>query len=206
MACPVANQGSSWRCGTALLLNGAYCQKTNNKPDMKIETDLQKIRGTSQRKNDENWEFRSLLKGYDIDVEALDAIVHRLFDHVSMEIDCTVCENCCREVSPALDQKDIERLSHGLGTSSGQFKRQFLVKNDKRFSEGLIFNKKPCPFLKGDLCSHYELRPEDCRSFPHLHKEEFVFRLIGVVQNYTVCPIVFNVYEGLKKELWQRWD
>jgi len=26
--------------------------------------------------------------------------------------------------------------------------------------------------------------------------------LIGVVQNYDVCPIVFNVYEQLKAELW----
>jgi hypothetical protein len=26
--------------------------------------------------------------------------------------------------------------------------------------------------------------------------------LIGVVENYDVCPIVFNVYEQLKAELW----
>ena len=161
MACPVASQGWSWcRCGTSLLLNDTYCQKTNNKPDMKIETDLERIRETAQRKEDENWEFRSFLKGYDIDVEALDVIVHRLFDRVSLEIDCTACGNCCSEISPTLDQKDIERFSHGLGTSSGQFKRQFLVKNDKRFSEGLIlsirqpagpplfstsFKRQPCP-------------------------------------------------------------
>ena len=171
---------------------------------MKIETDLKKIKETAQKKEDENWEFRSFLKGYYIEVEELDSIVHRLFELVSMEIDCTTCGNCCKEVSPALDQEDIERLAHGLGTSIDQFRQQFLVENDKNFSEGLIFNKKPCPFLKGNLCSHYELRPEDCRSFPHLHKEEFVSRLINVIQNYAVCPIVFNVYERLKKELWHR--
>ncbi|MBW1737720.1 MAG: hypothetical protein JRJ69_09220 [Deltaproteobacteria bacterium] len=54
------------------------------------------------------------------------------------------------------------------------------------------------------MCSHYELRPEACRSFPHLHKEEFVSRLMGVIQNYAVCPIIFNVYERLKNELWHR--
>ena len=171
---------------------------------MKIETDLKKIKETAQEKEDENWEFRSFLKGYDIEVEELDSIVHRLFELVSMEIDCTTCGNCCKEVSPALDQEDIEILAHGLGTSIDQFRQQFLVENDKNFSEGLIFNKKPCPFLKGNLCSHYELRPEACRSFPHLHKEEFVSRLINVIQNYAVCPIVFNVYERLKKELWHR--
>jgi Fe-S-cluster containining protein len=134
----------------------------------------------------------------------LDSIVHRLFELVSIEIDCTICGNCCKEVSPALDQEDIEILARGLGTSIDQFRQQFLVENDKDFSEGFIFNKKPCPFLKENLCSHYELRPEDCRSFPHLHKEEFVSRLINVIQNYAVCPIVFNVYERLKKELWHR--
>ena len=40
--------------------------------NLKIETDLERIRETAQRKEDENWEFRSFLKGYDIDVEALD--------------------------------------------------------------------------------------------------------------------------------------
>jgi len=73
MAYTVASQGWNWcRCRTPLLLNNAYCQKANNKPDMKIETDLEKITETAQRKEDKNWEFRSFLKGYDIDIEALD--------------------------------------------------------------------------------------------------------------------------------------
>ena len=29
---------------------------------------------------------------------------------------------------------------------------------------------------------------------------------IGVVQNCSVCPIVFNVFERLKDELWHEWD
>ena len=168
---------------------------------MKVETDLKKIKKTAKKKNDENWKFRSFLKGYDIEVEELDAIVHRLFEQVSGEIDCTACGNCCREISPVLEHEDIERLSRGLGISPEGFKELFLVQNDKNYSEGFICNKKPCPFLKGNLCSHYELRPEACRSFPHLHKEDFVFRLIGVVENYNVCPIVFNVYEQLKAKL-----
>jgi len=177
-------------------------KKEDNTSDMKVETDLKKIKKTAEKKEDENWEFRSFLKGYDIEVEELDSIVHGLFEEVYREIDCTACGNCCREISPVLEQEDIERLSRGLGISPENFKERFLIKGDKDYSEGFIFRKKPCPFLKGNLCSHYELRPEACRSFPHLHKEEFVFRLIGVVENYDVCPIVFNVYEQLKTELW----
>ncbi|MCD6223504.1 MAG: YkgJ family cysteine cluster protein [Deltaproteobacteria bacterium] len=40
--------------------------------------------------------------------------------------------------------------------------------------EKFVFNKKPCPFLKDNLCSHYTYRPKDCISYPHLHKSGFI--------------------------------
>ncbi|MFH1965187.1 MAG: hypothetical protein ABIJ42_06545, partial [Acidobacteriota bacterium] len=48
----------------------------------------------------------------------------------------------------------------------------------------------------------YSARPEDCRSYPHLHKKKFVFRVSGVFSNCSRCPIVYNVYELLKDELY----
>ena len=66
---------------------------------MKVETDLKKIKETAEQKEDENWEFRSFLKGYDIEVEELDSIVHRLYEGVYREMDCTACGNCCRDIS-----------------------------------------------------------------------------------------------------------
>ena len=137
---------------------------------MKVVTDLKMIKDAARKKEDENWEFRSFLKGYDIEVEELDAIVHRLFEAVYKEIDCTACGNCCREISPVLEYEDIVRLSRGLGIHPENFKKRFLVKEDEEYSEGFIFNKKPCPFLEGNVCAYYEPRPEDCRSFPRLHK------------------------------------
>ena len=47
-------------------------------------------------------------------------------------------------------------------------------------------------------------RPNDCRSYPHLHKPEFVFRLIQAVSNCSVCPISYNVFELLKQEIHAR--
>ena len=126
-------------------------QKKDNTSDMKVETDLKKIKQTARKKVNENWEFRSFLKGYDMGIEELDSIVHRLFEGVYREIDCTACGNCCREISPALEQEDIERISPGLAISPENFKERFLVKNDKNYSEGFIFKKKPCPLLKGNL-------------------------------------------------------
>ena len=164
-----------------------------------METDINKIRKLSKEKEDENWEFRSFLKGCDISEEKIDSIVHKLYQKVSSEIDCRTCANCCKEVHPVLDQEDIERFSKGLGISVAQFKDQYLVKD--KDPEKFVFNKKPCPFLKDNLCSQYTYRPKDCISYPHLHKSGFIFRLISVIENCSICPIVFNVYEYLKDEI-----
>lgn len=164
-----------------------------------METDINKIRKLSKEKDDENWRFRSYLKGCDIPEEKIDSRVHELYLNVSSVIDCRTCANCCREIQPILDQKDIERFSKCLGISVTQFKDQYLVKDEE--SGKFVFNKKPCPFLKDNLCSHYAYRPKDCKSYPHLHKCDFVFRLVNVIENCSICPIVFNVYEYLKDEI-----
>jgi len=91
-----------------------------------METNLNKIRKLSKEKEDENWEFRSFLKGCDISEEKIDSIVHKLYQKVSSEIDCRTCANCCKEVQPVLDQEDIERFSKGSGISVAQFKDQYL--------------------------------------------------------------------------------
>lgn len=165
-----------------------------------MEINLEKIERTSKLKRYENWKFRSFLKGYDISLEELDSIVHELFDYVSSKIDCTKCANCCKKVSPILNENDIKKLSESLGISIQNFKKQFLKKNDHG---DYTFNRLPCPFLKNNICTKYIYRPNDCKSYPHLHKKDFVFRLIGVVNNYSICPIVFNVYELLKEKIWE---
>ncbi|MDO9537254.1 MAG: YkgJ family cysteine cluster protein [Thermoplasmata archaeon] len=164
-----------------------------------MEIDINKIRKQSKEKEDENWEFRSFLKGCGIPTGELDSLVHRLYQKVSSEIDCKKCANCCKEVPPILDKDDIEKFSKSLGISNVQFKEKFLVEDKE--ANGFIFNKKPCPFLKNNLCSHYPNRPKGCISYPHLHKSGFVFRLMDVIHNCSVCPIAFNVYEFLKDEI-----
>ena len=166
---------------------------------MKIETDLKIIKGLAEKREKENWDFRMFLKGYNMEMEEMDAIVHDFYEQVIEEIDCKECGNCCREISPTMEEGDIERMAKGLGISPSEFENQYLKENDKKFSNDLIFNRRPCSFQEGNLCTCYDFRPVDCRSFPHLNKEEFVFRLTGVVQNYEICPIVFNVYEMLKR-------
>ena len=166
---------------------------------MRLETDLKIIKKLSEKNHDENWDFRLFLKGFDATIEEMDAIVHELYRKISFEIDCTGCANCCLKVQPVLDQEDIKKCCEGIGFSVSQFKRKYLkLEKEQR---KLVFKEKPCPFLKNKLCSIYSHRPKDCKSFPHLHKKEFIFRLWGVVENCSFCPIVFNVYEQLKDKL-----
>ncbi len=161
-----------------------------------MKIDLVKIKNLSKEREDENWYFRTFLKGYDN--KHLDSIVRRLFRQVSEAIDCTSCGNCCKETQPILNNNDINKLSKSLHITPDQFITRYVNKDEDGDSR---LNKLPCPFLKNNKCIQYDSRPAACRSYPHLHKKDFTFRLIGVVNNYSICPIVFNVYEGLKSKL-----
>ncbi len=167
---------------------------------MKLQTDLEIIKELAEKRERENLEFRTFLKGSYMEIEEMDEIVHNLYEQVIREIDCKECGNCCRVISTVMAENDIERMAKGLGLSDSEFISQYLEEGDDEFSKELVIKSLPCPFLKGNICACYEHRPEDCRSFPHLHKDEFVFRLLGVVENYEICPMVFNVYELLKKK------
>jgi uncharacterized protein len=65
----------------------------------------------------------------------------------------------------------------------------------------MSFKNSPCPFLENKKCTVYNQRPTDCKSYPHLQKKNFTTRLLGVMDNYSICPIVFNVFEDLKQAL-----
>ena len=170
---------------------------------MKIVTDLKYIARMAKLKEDENWAFRTFLKALDMEDERLDAMVQAINDKVSAKIDCTQCANCCREIRPVLDDKDITRFAIGLEMPVQEFRNTHLREDDDKRGE-YLFTELPCQFLDGNRCSNYASRPKDCQSFPHLHKPDFRQGLFGVVMNYETCPIVYNVYERLKVKLWRK--
>jgi Fe-S-cluster containining protein len=163
-----------------------------------METDPEKIKKLAKEKEYENVQFRSFLKMIDKNSEEIDVIVHRLYTEISSKIDCNVCLNCCKELVHVLDEEDMEKLSKAMGMSVDLFKEQYVIKDE--FGD-YIFKEAPCPLFKGDGCMYPDHRPKMCVSFPHLHKEGFVFRTIIMMQNCSVCPIVYNVVEQLKEEL-----
>lgn len=175
----------------------------SSRKDMKLQTDPEIVARLAAEREDANWRFRSFLKGVDLKIEELDAIVHEHYQDVASRIDCCACANCCREMVPTLTDEDVSRLATHQDTTPEAFVAQYLTRNE---DGDLIFSQRPCPFLSGNRCLVYECRPDTCRSYPHLQKKEFVYRLIRVVDNCSICPIVFNVYEGLKAELWHEPD
>ena len=171
---------------------------------MKIITDYKEVEKLAEQNENEIWRFRSLLKGADINHKDLDSIVHKLYKEVVTQFDCQKCGNCCRIMRPALEKDDISKLAAYLSITPKEFEKKYIEK-DERENE-IVFNKIPCPFFDDNSCNCtvYPARPENCRSYPHLYKNDFVNRLIGICGNCFVCPIVYNVYELLKEEIYNR--
>ena len=169
---------------------------------MKLETNIQRIQQLAKQREEANWAFRCFLKGSDFSIRSIDLTVHSLYREVSREIDCTKCANCCKTTHPVLKPADVRRLARHLELRVDEFRSRFLTDDPGR--GGSVFRDQPCPFLQDNSCTVYDHRPSDCRSYPHLHKKDFVFRMNQVFSNCSVCPIVFNVYEDLKREFWRK--
>ena len=168
---------------------------------MRIERDPDRVRElAAQEKRDENVSLRVFLKWGSLPPRLVDRLFHRLFVEVAAEIDCTECAACCMQLGPLLDSKDIERLARRLRIPNPEFRAAHL----RTVEDGFVFSRLPCPLLDGKRCSCYEDRPADCRSYPHLHKKEMTTRMLTVLDNSSLCPIVFGVLERLKAELRER--
>ena len=164
-----------------------------------IETDRARIRELAEARAEANWAFYRYLKESDLPPEEIDAVVHRLYREISAQIECSSCLNCCKQLSPCLDAEELEELSRAVGMAASEFIAAYLVDDDG--SNGFVVKRRPCPFLTDAGCSLGAHRPRDCASYPHLEKDGLVFRLMTVIANCTICPIVFNVCEALKEAL-----
>jgi uncharacterized protein len=160
-----------------------------------LETDLEKIKALSTIRADENEKFRRYLKNRN--VHKTDLVVHRIYNDVAPRIDCTACGNCCKQLSPYLSKSDLHLLSEATRKSIEDVLTEYTEKDE----EGISFNQMPCHFLVDNKCTIYQHRPETCHSFPHLHKPDFNSRLRKVMENYAICPIIFNVVERMKIDM-----
>ena len=162
-----------------------------------LELNIERIKLISKRKEDENYKFRAFLKGLDSD--KVDKIVHKLNDEIVSQINCQDCGNCCKLLRPCVTDTEIVALSLIDKISKKDYIFKFVEKDD--FDDTNYLKDTPCRYLKDKSCTIYENRPLDCKSYPHTQKKNFISRTLGVIENYEICPIVFNIYELLKQEL-----
>jgi Fe-S-cluster containining protein len=168
-----------------------------------LVTDPREVERLAEEREDENWDFCGWIKlEYGFDDEGLMSVVRELAEQVTAQIDCTQCANCCRKTSTALEDGDVERLAAALEMDVPDLQATYLeFVEDKG---GYWRLPAPCPLLEGNLCRVYEARPASCREYPHLHND-FRAASISRINNTFICPIVYNVVEGMKAVLpWRR--
>ena len=148
----------------------------------------------AKAKQTENVFFKKELKKYSS--ELIDEKVKALVSHFYQIIDCTQCANCCKNLEPGIEDNELEKLAERNKMDVIEFRRKFV-----EFDGDTLFLKtKPCMFLEENKCGIYEDRPHACAMYPHLEQTHFKYKK-NVWSNYQICPIVYEVVEGLKKEL-----
>ncbi|MFT4601091.1 MAG: Fe-S-cluster containining protein [Arenicella sp.] len=127
----------------------------------------------------------------------LDQKVHQLHEETFNEIDCLDCGNCCKTTSPAIHDKDVDRLAKHLRVKPVDLIAQHMEMDN----EGdYVFRSAPCPFLGADnYCSVYEARPLACREYPHTNRKRFYQVVELSVRNTEICPAVVRILDELKK-------
>jgi Fe-S-cluster containining protein len=127
----------------------------------------------------------------------LDDKVHQLHNETFEKIDCLDCANCCKTTSPAISERDIDRLSKHLRLKPSKLIEQYL---ELDADNDYVFRSAPCPFLDHEnYCVVYESRPLACREYPHTNRKRFYQVLDLSLKNTEICPAVADIFEHLKK-------
>lgn len=126
----------------------------------------------------------------------LDGLVQHLHSAVFEEVDCLSCANCCKSISPAVTDVDIDKLSKFLRKKPSQIVAEYFYLD----SDGdYVFKSQPCPFILPDnYCLVYESRPKACRDYPHTDRRRFAQLLPISRLNVSVCPAVHEIFVRLK--------
>lgn len=149
---------------------------------MRLEINLKNIEQIAKLKLDENISFGNYLK--DQDSEKIDEIVHRLYKEIAPQIDCLECGSCCQNLRPVAADEVLRLFVEPENIEKFKYLKGFACKN-----------------LNNKECIIYSERPEECREYPYMHRDKYVERTHELLQNYEICPIVFNIFELLKEEL-----
>ena len=153
------------------------------------------VKLSGKRLEDENYRFRSFLKGH-ADEEKLDRQFLALHNELFPGYDCSSCRNCCIDYAPSLKEEELEQALAVAQMPRDAFLRQHAIQTE----DGFQLKKLPCYFLGEDKsCGLEHCKPQCCREYPHTDKPERLSSLLGIVASASVCPVVFEILQQLKK-------
>jgi uncharacterized protein len=155
------------------------------------------IKALAKVKQKENQDFLKKIKSQS--QHKLDEIVHRLHEEVFAFTDCPDCANCCKSISPAMRNRDVDRIASALRLKPSEVVSRYMLLDD---DGDYVFKSSPCPFLEPDnRCRVYENRPKACSEYPHTDRRKFYQLLDLTLKNIAVCPAVFTIVEKMKNEI-----
>lgn len=131
----------------------------------------------------------------------LDDLADQINTEVWQEVDCLTCANCCKRMTPTFTTKDISRISKHLKMRPKDFKERWL--NYEKKDKDWVNKTQPCQFLDltTNMCSIYEVRPDDCAGFPHLNKKKMLDYMHVHRQNVGYCPATFKMVEKMMEKI-----
>ena len=157
-----------------------------------------KIGVEAKKKEDENYKFRSYLKGH-ADEEELDKQFLRLHRELFADYDCSKCRNCCKMYNGSIPEEDVEKDAEYLEITVEQFIDFFLEKEECGL--GYHTKHKPCDFLQGDgSCKLGDCKPDSCKKYPYTDQPERLFSLLGMLDTITSCPVACEMCGGREEE------
>lgn len=158
-----------------------------------------KVAFYASQKEDENYKFRSYLKVH-ADEEELDQQFQKLHEEIFSEYDCNQCRNCCKKYRASIPEEDINKDASYIGMEADEFIDSYLKYN----SEECTYDTKKCPcdFLDGKTgeCLLGDCKPENCKKYPYTDQPDRMGSLFNIIDSASVCPVVYEILERLKKE------
>jgi len=154
-----------------------------------------KIKEEFEQVESENYRFRTYLKNR-ADIDELDEQFLELHNELFKSYDCSKCRNCCKEYSITFEETEIDQASKLLKIT----KKGFMDKYIEETINGYDLKAKPCYFLtENGACEIEKCKPEGCREYPFTNRPERLLSLLSIVDFASVCPVVFEMLERLKK-------
>lgn len=158
--------------------------------------DINDLAVLANRKEEENHRFRNYLKNH-ADNEELDKQFKSLHEKYFKIYDCKKCRNCCKKIGISVNEDELNAICNYLKIGKEKFSKDNLIERYGEYS----FKEHKCKFLEeNNNCKIEKCLPRTCKEYPYTDKEERLFSLYSIVDNASICPVVYEILEDLKKE------